>query len=145
MIRVIVLGKIKEKYLEDAINDYLKRINKYHKTEIIELKDDIDISKEEKAVMKYMNNHDYNIVLDIDSSLVTSEDIAKIISNKLMEYGNINFIVGSSNGLSDAIKKSANLRISFGRITMPHGLFRVLLLEQIYRGFKINNNESYHK
>lgn len=145
MIRIIVLGKIKEKYLEEAINDYLKRLNKYHKAEIIELKDDIDISKEEKAVMKYMNSHDYNIVLDINATLVTSEDIAQIISNKLMEYGNINFIVGSSNGLSDTIKENANMCISFGKITMPHGLFRVLLLEQIYRGFKINNNESYHK
>lgn len=145
MIRVIALGKIKERYLEEAINDYLKRINKYHKTEIIELKDDPSILKEEKSVLKYMNQEDYNIVLDINSQLVTSEDIAKIINEKLMTYKNINFIIGSSNGLSTLVKQKADLLISFGRITMPHGLFRALLLEQIYRGFKINNNESYHK
>lgn len=145
MIRIIALGKLKEKYLIDATSDYLRRINKYHKVEIIELKDDIDILKEEKEILKHLNKNDYNIIMDIQGDLVTSEDIAKITSQKLMEYGNINIIIGSSNGLSEGVKKLGHKSLSFGRITLPHGLFRVILLEQLYRGFKINNNESYHK
>ncbi len=145
MIRIIALGKIKEKYLEDGINDYLKRVNKYHKIEIIELKDDVDILKEEKQIIKYLNKDEYNILMDIKSELITSEELAHLTSQKLMEYGNINIIIGGSNGVTDKIKISVDKCLSFGRITMPHGVFRLILLEQIYRSFKINNNESYHK
>lgn len=145
MIRIIAPGKIKEKYLEEAINDYLKRVNKYHKVEIVELKDDPDILKEEKQILKYLSSKEYNILMDIQGELLSSEDIARLTSKKLMEYGNINIIIGGSNGVTDSIKSLVNTKISFGRVTMPHGLFRAVLLEQIYRGFKINNNESYHK
>lgn len=145
MIRIIALGKIKEDYLKDAINDYLKRLSKYHKVEIIELKDDIDILKEEAQIIKYIDNRDYTIALDIQGEKVSSTKLASLIDTTFTHYGNINFIIGSSNGLSDKIKMMAQYRMSFGDITMPHGLFRVVLLEQIYRAFKINNNESYHK
>ena len=145
MIRIIALGKIKEKYLEEGIKDYLKRINKYHKIEIIELKDDVDILKEEKQILKYLDKEGYNILMDINAEQLSSVDIAHLTSQKLMKYGNINIIIGGSNGVTDIIKNKVEQRISFGLITMPHGLFRLVLLEQIYRAFKINNNESYHK
>ena len=145
MIRIIAPGKIKEKYLEEAIQDYLKRVNKYHRTEIIELKDDINILKEEAQILRHINNKDYNILMDINGDLVSSEDFAILTSQKLMEYGNINIVIGGSNGVTDKVKQMVNKRLSFGRITFPHGLFRSILLEQLYRGFKINNNESYHK
>lgn len=145
MIKIICFGKIKENYLKDGINDYLKRMSKYHKIEIIELKDDNDIKKEENDLLKYMDLKARNIVLDIQGSSISSEGLATVIDKSFNEKGTINFIVGSSNGLSDAIKQKADLKISFGHMTMPHGLFRLVLVEQIYRAFKINNNESYHK
>ncbi|MBR4231189.1 MAG: 23S rRNA (pseudouridine(1915)-N(3))-methyltransferase RlmH [Bacilli bacterium] len=145
MIRIICLGKIKEEYLKLAIEDYSKRISKYHKIEIIELKDDDNISIEEKELLKYVDNKDYNIALDIGGIKVSSTDLAMLIDKTFCSYGRINFIVGSSNGLSEIVKNKCQLKMSFGDITMPHGIFRLVLLEQIYRCFKINNNESYHK
>ena len=145
MIRIICLGKIKEEYLKLAIEDYLKRISKYHKIEIIELKDDENISIEEKELLKHVDNKDYNIALDISGIKVSSTDLAMLIDKTFCSYGRINFIVGSSNGLSEIVKNKCQLKMSFGDITMPHGIFRLVLLEQIYRCFKINNNESYHK
>ena len=145
MIRIICLGKIKEDYLKDAIADYFKRISKYHKIEIIELKDDENILNEEKEVLKYIDNKDYNIALDIEGIKVSSTDLALLIDKTFCSYGRICFIIGGSNGLSDKVKERCQLKMSFGGITMPHGIFRLVLLEQIYRSFKINNNETYHK
>ncbi len=145
MIRIIALGKIKEKYLADGINDYLKRINKYHKVEIIELKDDVDILKEEKQILKHIKKEEFNILMDIKGEPVSSVELAHLISDKLMTFANINIIIGGSSGVTNKIKELVNKRISFGDITLPHGLFRLVLLEQLYRAFKINNNESYHK
>ena len=104
-----------------------------------------DMLKEEAQIIKYIDNRDFNIALDINGTKYSSTDLAKLIDNTFNHYSNINFIIGSSYGLTDKIKEMVQLKISFGDITMPHGLFRVVLLEQIYRSFKINNNESYHK
>lgn len=145
MIRIICLGKIKEEYLKNAIDDYVKRISKYHKLEIIELKDDSNIEKEEEQILKYLDTKNYNIAMDINGSKIDSVSLAEKIDSTFINYGTITFIIGSSNGLSNKIKNLVNAKISFGDITMPHGLFRLVLLEQIYRSFKINNNESYHK
>ena len=145
MIRILCLGKIKEEYLKKAIEDYTKRIAKYHKIEIIELKDDEDILKEESSLLKYIDLNNYNIAMVIDGQKVRSPELAKVIDDIFINYSNITFIIGSSNGLSDKIKSMVQCQMSFGNITMPHGLFRLVLLEQIYRAFKINNNESYHK
>ena len=145
MIKIIALGKIKENYLKEAIDDYLKRLTKYHKVELIELKDDIDIVKEQNEILKYIDTKAFNIAMDINGVKTSSEELSVLIDNKLMEKGHINFIIGSSNGLSDLIKDKCNLRLSFGDITLPHGLFRLVLIEQIYRSFKILNNETYHK
>ncbi len=145
MIKIICLGKIKEKYLNDALDDYFKRISKYHNIEIIELKDNENILIENNSLKKYIDNKNYNIALCIEKEKISSNNFASLIDNSLMKYGNIFFFIGSSNGLSDEVKSMMNKLVSFGDITMPHGLFRVVLLEQIYRAFKINNNETYHK
>jgi len=145
MIRIICLGKIKENYLKDGINDYLKRIGKYHKIDIIELKDNENILFEENLLNKYIDKKNYNIALCIEGEKISSIDFANLININLMNYGNISFFIGSSQGLSDNIKQKMNQLVSFGDITIPHGLFRIILLEQVYRAFKIINNETYHK
>ncbi len=151
MIKIICVGKIKEKYFVDAIKEYEKRLSKYTKLEIIEVMDSniSDINKalkiEQDAIIKHINEKDYLILLDLDgielSSIELSEELEKIeqISSNLV------FVIGGSNGVSDALKQMAKKRISFSRLTFPHQLFRVLLLEQLYRSYKIRYHESYHK
>lgn len=145
MIRIICLGKIKEKYLNDMINDYFNRINKYHKLEIIELKDSENILQEEKEILNILDTRDYNIALCIDGKKFNSVAFADKINNIFSHNGKITFIIGGSNGISELIQEKCNEKISFSEMTFPHGLFRAILLEQIYRSFKINNNETYHK
>ena len=151
MIKIICVGKIKEKYLRDAIDEYSKRLSKYTKLEIIEVKDESignekDILKKESiSIDKYINDKDYNIILAIEGEELSSETFAKKLDNIFNYSSNINFIIGGSLGIDDSIKEKANLKLSFSRMTYPHQLFRVILLEQIYRAFKIINNESYHK
>lgn len=146
MIKIICFGKLKENYLINAVNDYFERVNKYHKLSIIELKDSDNIIDEEKELLKTIqNDKSYKILLDIKGEEVSSIEFSTLINDKLTHFSSITFIIGSSNGVSENIKNFVNQRISFGKITMPHGLFRAALLEQIYRSFKILNNESYHK
>lgn len=146
MIKIICFGKLKENYLINAVNDYFERINKYHKISILELKDSENIFDEEKELLKIIqNDKSYKILLDIKGEEVSSIEFSTLINDKLTHFSSITFIIGSSNGVSENIKNFMNQKISFGKITMPHGLFRAVLLEQIYRSFKILNNESYHK
>lgn len=150
MIKIICLGKIKENYLKDAIEEYLKRISKYSKIEIIELTDfSYDIKKtlllERDSILKYIKENDYNILLDIEGKEFTSLNLAKELDKIRTINSNINFIIGGSYGVHEDIKQKVNLRISFSKLTFPHQLFRVILLEQLYRSFKIINNEEYHK
>lgn len=144
MIKIICIGKLKEQYLKDLINDYLKRINKYHKIEIIELPDS-NIQKEAELIKKHLNNKDYIVTLEIEGQNLTSKELSTKIDNWLMKYGNITFVIGGSDGIDQDIKDMANYKLSFSQLTFPHGLFRGILLEQIYRSFKILNNETYHK
>lgn len=152
MIKILCVGKIKEKFLKDAINEYIKRLSKYTKLEIIEISDEatnnsnITLDKEKEKLLKHINLKDYNIVLDIEGKMLDSLDFANKINNIFTnENSNITFIIGGSCGLHQEIKKLANYSLSFSKLTFPHQLFRVLLLEQIYRSFKILNNETYHK
>lgn len=145
MIKIICFGKIKEKYLTDLIEDYQKRISKYHKLEIIELKDFEDTKKEEQNLLKILNPKDYNIALDIAGKSLDSVEFSKLIDNTFLINSNITFIIGSSYGLTEEIKSLCQYRLSFSKMTYPHGLFRGILLEQIYRAFKIINHETYHK
>lgn len=144
MIKLICVGKIKEKYLSDGINDYLKRINKYHKVQIIEVEDSIP-ENEEVKIIKYIDNKDYVITLEIDGNMLSSVEFADKLDKTFITNSNITFIIGGSYGLSDNIRKRSNYKLSFSSMTFPHGLFRLVFLEQLYRCFKILNNETYHK
>ena len=144
MIKIICPGKIKEEYLRRAIEDYTKRISKYHKMKIIELEDS-NVEEEEKRILKYIDNKDFVITLEIEGNSLTSEEFAKKIDKTFITNSCICFVIGGSLGLSDEVKKRSDYRLSFSSLTFPHQLFRVILLEQIYRVFKILNNETYHK
>ena len=151
MIKLITVGKIKEKDVKDAILEYTKRISKYTKLEIIELQDydydnkQIVLEKEKENIIKHINSRDYVITMQIEGKNISSEDFADKIDKVFVTNPNIIFIIGGSYGLHDDIKKISNFSLSFSKMTFPHQLFRVLLLEQIYRAYKIINNESYHK
>ena len=150
MIKIICVGKIKEKYLQDAIYEYKKRISKYTSIEIIELDDyNYDVKKtlltEYNNIDRVMHKSDYNILLDINGIELDSMSFAKKINDTLSINSNITFIIGGSYGVLDELREKVNYRLSFSKMTFPHQLFRVLLLEQIYRSYKINNNEEYHK
>lgn len=145
MIKIICSGKLKEKYLIELVDDYLKRIRKYHKIELIEIKDENSLDKEKDSILKNIGKSDNVCVLDINSEKLNSIQFADFIDKTFLESGTITFVIGSSLGLHDDVKKIANKKISFSDMTFPHGLFRGMLLEQIYRAFKINNNETYHK
>lgn len=144
MIKVICVGKLKEQYLKEGILDYYNRINKYHKLEIIELMDS-DIEKEKELILKSINSKDYIITLDIEGNILSSEEFANKLDKTFITNSNITLVIGGSDGLHKEIKKLSNYSLSFSRLTFPHGLFRLILLEQLYRSFKILNNESYHK
>ena len=149
MIKLIVIGQLKEKYLKEAVEEYKKR--KYTNIEIVEVKDEglVEDNKaielEGEKIKKHISNKDYVITLEIEGKELNSIEFAEKIRNIQIEYPNISFIIGGSNGLSKEIKELSNYHLSFSKMTFPHQLFRVLLLEQIYRSYKIINNEKYHK
>lgn len=144
MIKIICCGKLKESYFIDAVKEYQKRIGKYHKLEIIEVKDST-IEEERNLILKHINKKDYIITLEILGNKLNSEELANKIDKTLLEYSTITFIIGGSYGLHDDIKKISDFALSFSDFTFPHQMFRVMLLEQIYRSFKILNHETYHK
>jgi 23S rRNA (pseudouridine1915-N3)-methyltransferase len=151
MIKIITVGNIKEKYLKDAIDEYLKRLKKFTSIEIIELKDE-GLVEEQKAIqlegekiLKNISPKDYLITLEIEGKAYSSEEFAEKINQIQIENSNIVFVIGGSYGLSKDIKDKSKMHLSFSKMTFPHQLFRVFLLEQIYRAYKILNNESYHK
>ena len=151
MIKIITVGSLKERYLKEAIEEYQKRIKKYTDIEIIEVKDEgllplmQAMEKESEKIKKHISEKEYIITLEIEGKQFTSEEFSRKIEDIQMINSNITFIIGGSYGIDQSIKEKAKLHLSFSKMTFPHQLFRVLLLEQIYRAFKIMNNESYHK
>lgn len=151
MIKVVCVGKIKEKFFKEALEEYIKRLSKYTKLEIIEVSDysndniDIVLSKEKEQIMRYINEKDYIITLEIEGKSMNSLEFAQTIDSILTTNPNITFIIGGSYGIHQDIKDKSKLKLSFSSFTFPHQLFRVILLEQVYRAFKILNNEAYHK
>ena len=151
MIKIICLGKIKEDYLKDAIDDYKKRISKYHQIEIIELEDigindkKVALKKEAEKILKVLNPKDYIITLEIEGKEDSSIEFADRLNSIFNQTSNITFVIGGSFGISDVIKRLSNHKLSFSKMTFPHQLIRVFLLEQIFRAFKISNGETYHR
>lgn len=157
-ITLITVGKLKEKYLKQAIDEYSKRLSRYCKLEIIELNDEktpdnasekeeqLIKEKEGKQILSKIKENAFVIAMDLSGKNLTSEEFSKFIEqNGVMGNSNIVFLIGGSLGLSDEVKKRANYKLCFSKMTFPHQLFRVMLLEQIYRGFRIMKNEPYHK
>ena len=150
MIKIITVGKIKEKYFRDAIDEYLKRLSKYTKIDLIEVPDeDYDIKKtllkEKDSILKHVSEKDYVITLEIEGKELNSVELSNKINDTMINNSDITFIIGGSYGLHEDIKKISNYALSFSKMTFPHQLFRIMLLEQIYRSYKILNNETYHK
>ncbi len=145
MITIICIGKLKEEYLIKMCDDYKTRINKYHKLDIIELKDS-NIEEEGNLISKQIKKYDYVIGLDIKGKSIDSIQFKDKILNQFNQgKSSICFIIGGSDGILEKVKKEFDELISFSDLTFPHGLFRAILLEQIYRSMKIINNEKYHK
>ena len=150
MLKIICVGSIKEKEMTLLINEYLKRLQKYTKIEIIELPDysyDLKntIKHESDLILKNIGAKDFVITMEIEGKQLTSVELAENIRTTLITNSTITFIIGGSYGLSEEVKKRSNMALSFSKLTFPHQLFRLILLEQIYRSFKIINNEAYHK
>lgn len=144
MIKVICVGKIKEAFYRDAINEYMKRLSKYHKVVTLEVMDS-NIKSEGDLILKHINSKDYVITLEIDGNNLSSVEFANKIDNIFINNSNITFVIGGSDGLDDRVKNISDYKLSFSKMTFPHQLFRIILLEQVYRSFKILNNETYHK
>ena len=140
-IKVICVGKLKEKYLKQGIQEYTKRLGSYTKFEVIEVKE-----KEGQRILAKIKEQDYCFALAINGENPTSESFAQQI-DQLMIQGKSDFcfIIGGSLGLSSAVLTRSNAQLSFGKMTYPHQLMRLILVEQIYRSFRINHGEPYHK
>ena len=148
MIKIICVGKVKERFFNEAIKEYQKRISKYSKLEILEVPDcnyDIlkTVNEEGKKILSKINDKDFVVTLEIAGKKLSSIELSQFIDKNISK--NITFVIGGSNGLSLDVIKRSNYSLSFSNLTFPHQLFRVMLLEQIYRSFKIINKESYHK
>lgn len=157
-ITLITVGKIKEKYLKDAITEYSKRLSRYCKLEIIEVADEKTPDnasetvedgirvKEGERILKYVRDDAYVVTLEIKGKLLTSEELAKKIENLgIQGTSHIIFIIGGSIGLGKEVLKRSDYALSFSKMTFPHQLMRVILLEQIYRSYRIISHEPYHK
>lgn len=151
-INLIVVGKIKEKYLQDGIDEYLKRIKPFCNLKLIEVKEsnffetDKNLSSEASLILNYIKKDDYVVTLEIEGKMLTSVELAqKIESHYNYSPKTLTFIIGSSDGLSDEVKKRSDYKLSFSKMTFPHQLMRMIFLEQIYRALTIINNRKYHK
>ena len=158
-IKIIAVGKIKEKFYKEAIDEYLKRMQAYNKVEIIEVADEMAAEnlsekeleqvkeKEGESILGKISKEDYVVSLEILGKQMDSIEFAKFIENEMAEgFGrNLVFIIGGSNGLAKEVSQRSNKKLSFGKMTYPHQLMRVILTEQIYRAYRIINGHPYHK
>lgn len=157
-ITIVTVGKIKEKYLKDAISEYSKRLSKYCKLDIIEVADEKTVEnasaafedsirkKEGERILKHIRDDAYVVTLEIQGSMLDSVELSKKIENLAIQgSSHIVFVIGGSIGLSDEVMQRSDFPLSFSKMTFPHQLMRVILLEQIYRSYRIMNHEPYHK
>lgn len=152
MIKLIAVGKIKDRFIQDGIDEYLKRLKPFCKIQIIEAKEyhyeeiNKNLDLEGESILSYINNNDYVITLEIDGTLIGSIDFSQKIEKHYTYHKDpLCFVIGGSNGLSEKVKARSNFQLSLGRLTFPHQLTRLILCEQIYRAFAIINNLKYHK
>lgn len=153
--KIVAVGKIKENYLKDAIDEYVKRISRYACVEIVEIDEclskgtpresEIDRIKKTEGAAILQKLEGYVVAMDIDGKMFSSVQLSQHIDEQKQFNSTFTFVIGGSNGLSDEVKSRADTRCSFGKITLPHQLFRVVLLEQLYRACCIENNIPYHK
>ena len=156
-IHIVCVGKIKENYLKDAIDEYSKRLSRYCKLNFIELPDEkipekLNLSleseikgKEAKQILSHLPKDSFKIVLDLKGKEFSSEEFSEKLDELSMENSHISFIIGGSLGLTKEVIENCNLKICFSKMTFPHQLIRVFLLEQIFRAFKISHGETYHR
>ena len=156
-IKIISVGKIKEKSLKLLIDEYIKRLSRFAKLEVVEINDlpvpdnpseseiNAVITKEGLEISKYINPRSYVTSMCIEGVKKSSEKFASLLENTQNNFSEIIFVIGSSHGLSDDIKNKSNFKLSMSDMTFPHNIAKFMLIEQIYRAFKIINNESYHK
>ena len=152
MIKLICVGTIKNKHLQFLINDYLEKINHYHKIKVIEVKDEPIkdnaknvLDKEANNVLKQIDKNEYVILLDLHGKQIDSIKLASKLDKLFIKNSTITFVIGGSLGLGDVLIERSNERLSLSEMTFLHQMTRLIILEQIYRCFKINNNEIYHK
>ena len=157
-IKVVTVGKLKEKYLKDGIAEYLKRISRFAKLEMIELADEKTPDRasesenqkileiEGQRILSKVGDRDFVIALAIEGRTFSSEEFSKQLEEASIKgFSTLTFIIGGSLGLAQDVKKRSNLSVSFGRLTLPHQLMRLVLVEQIYRAFTIQQGSPYHK
>ncbi len=149
-INIVAVGKIKEKYIISGINEYAKRLRPYINFNVIELSESKDkegaLEKDSESILKYIEKSKaYKILLDIGAKQINSVELSELIDKISLTNSEIIFIIGGSRGVTDEVRKACNFRISFSKLTFPHQLFRLILIEQIYRSICIQKNIKYHK
>ena len=156
-VKIISVGKLKEKYLKDGISEYVKRLSRFAQVELIELVDEKTpdnasekeneqiLLKEGQRILDKLSERDFVFAMAIEGKLISSEGLSETFERAMQQSSTLVFIIGGSLGLAPQVKKRANELISFGRITLPHQLMRLVLAEQIYRGFMIREGSPYHK
>lgn len=153
-INIVCIGKVKDKYIRDGIEEFSKRLSRYANFNVVELSEEDDnkgiesaISKETERIINVINkkNQSYNILLDLKGKQKSSEEMAELLEKITIQKSEINFIIGGSNGVGDELRRIVDCRLNFSLFTFPHQLMRLILAEQIYRWISINNNIKYHK
>ncbi|MBB1533983.1 23S rRNA (pseudouridine(1915)-N(3))-methyltransferase RlmH [Leptotrichia sp.] len=153
-INIVCIGKVKDKYIRDGIEEFSKRLSRYANFNVVELSEEDDnkgiesaISKETERIINVINkkSQSYNILLDLKGKQKSSEEMAELLEKITIQKSEINFIIGGSNGVGDELRRIVDFRLNFSLFTFPHQLMRLILAEQIYRWISINNNIKYHK
>ena len=153
-INIVCIGKVKDKYIRDGIEEFSKRLSRYANFNVVELSEEDDnkgiesaISKETERIINVINkkNQSYNILLDLKGKQKSSEEMAELLEKITIQKSEINFIIGGSNGVGDELRRIVDFRLNFSLFTFPHQLMRLILAEQIYRWISINNHIKYHK
>lgn len=156
-VNIICVGNLKEKFFTDAVSEYSKRLSRYCRFSVIELPEEKTtdqstpaviektLSKEGERILSKIGKSDYVVAMCIEGKIISSEELSQKLEDISMLSGTVDFIIGGSWGLSDDVKRRADMKLSVSKMTFPHQLFRVMLCEQIYRAFTISANAKYHK